>query len=116
MGRFKDRMNKYQYDNFSTDEKYNLAYKRVKRIKGFYIHLIIYLAVNTFLICGIFYDQEFTFQKFMRWETFSTALFWGIGLASHGFSVFGRNILFNKDWEERKIQEFINKEQENKFV
>jgi hypothetical protein len=41
---------------------------------------------------------------------FSTAIFWGIGLLAHGASIFGRNIIFSKDWEERKISEILDKD------
>lgn len=115
MGRIRNRMNEYQDDNYSTDEKYNLAYRRVKKIKGFYTHFIIYLIVNTFIIVGSFYDSDYNAANFWRWETFATAFFWGIGLASHAFSVFGRNIIFNKNWEERKIQEFMSKDAKTKY-
>ena len=32
---------------------------------------------------------------------------WGLGLASHAFSVFG----YGKSWEERKIEELMAKQQ-----
>ena len=53
--------------------------------------------------------------EFWRWENFSTALFWGIGLLAHGTSVFGSNLIFGKEWEERKIQEFMNKDKNQKW-
>jgi len=40
----------------------------------------------------------------------STAFFWGIGLAFHAYGVFGKHLLFSKDWEERKIKEFMEKD------
>jgi hypothetical protein len=33
-----------------TNEEYYIAYKRVKRIKGFYTHFIVYVLVNLYLI------------------------------------------------------------------
>lgn len=98
---------------YITNEPYILAYKRVKRIKGFYTHLLVYVLVNSFLIVQIYnYSQNSTFWS---WKTFSTAFFWGIGLGSHWISVFGRNIFFSKDWENKKIQEFIDKEKKEKL-
>jgi hypothetical protein len=35
---------------------------------------------------------------------------WGIGLAFHAAKVFGFNPLFGKNWEERQIQKFIEKD------
>lgn len=100
-------------DEFSTDERYNMAFKQVKRIKGFYVHLLVYLLVNTFIIFGNTYNIDKV--EFWRWETFSTAIFWGIGLAAHGLSVFGKNIFFSPDWEQRKINELMEKEKDQKW-
>lgn len=113
MGRYTRRMfDEYQSENVNPDERYNLAYKRVKRIKGFYVHLLVYVLVNLFIIASSYKENLFNSGVFFRWETFSTALFWGIGLLAHGLSVFGDILFFGKNWEERKIQEFMDKEKE----
>jgi hypothetical protein len=116
MGRFRDRrLNDYNTEAYNPDERYNLAYKRVKRIKGFYVHLLVYIGVNTFLIIGSNNESISSNHLFWSWETFSTALFWGIGLTAHGLSVFGRNIFFGANWEEKKIQELMEKEKSEKW-
>ncbi|MFN4763071.1 2TM domain-containing protein [Gillisia sp. Q332] len=95
--------------NFEEDPGYKAARKRVKDIKGFYVHLVVYLTVNIFLILvnsGI--------TRFGNWNlemsNFYTALFWGIGLAAHWANVFGPGFLLGKKWEERKIKELIEKD------
>ncbi|MBC7522845.1 MAG: 2TM domain-containing protein [Flavobacterium sp.] len=95
-----------------TEEQYYQAFKRVKRIKGFYVHLLVYLIVNIFIIFGQRFDddKQLTNAVFFRWETYSTAFFWGIGLLAHGLSVFGPNILFGTNWEEQKIKELMEKD------
>lgn len=35
---------------------------------------------------------------------------WGIGLAFHALGAFNHSLLFGKNWEDRKIREFIEKE------
>ena len=91
--------------------KYQQALKRVKRIKGFYTHLMVYVVINIgILIANTNYNHDF-----WRWQTFSTALCWGIGLVAHGMSVFIPTILMGKDWEERKINELMEKEKQNKW-
>jgi hypothetical protein len=105
----------YQSENYNPDDRYNLAYKRVKRIKGFYVHAMVYVLVNLFIIASSYNKSSFDNGDFFRWETFSTALFWGIGLLAHGMSVFGRNIFFGQNWEERKIHEFMEKEKSEKW-
>ncbi len=104
-----------QSENFNPDKRYELAYKRVKKIKGFYIHAFAFVLVNTFMIISSYNRSLFGNEVFLRWETFSTAFLWGIGLLIHGLSVFGRNIFFGQNWEERKIQEFMEKEKKEKW-
>ena len=94
-------------NQFQKDERYFAAQKRVKSIKGFYIHFIIYVFVNIFLCIQIYLSSK---NEFWRWESFSTVLFWGIGILAHGTSVFGSNLLFGKNWEDRKIKELMEKD------
>jgi hypothetical protein len=103
---------------FSTDESYNIAYRKVKRIKGFYSHLRIYIIVNAIIIISSlnrnFVGKNFEIRGFDNWQIYSTALFWGIGLLIHAFTVFGPDVFFSRDWEEKKIQKYMEKESQNK--
>jgi hypothetical protein len=114
MGRFRRRMYEEYSQEFSTDERFNEAYRKVKRIKGFYSHLRIYIIVNAIIIVASVNDDFFSKgildSGLLDWETYSTALFWGIGLLAHGVSVFGRDVFFSADWEQRKIEEYMKKE------
>jgi hypothetical protein len=105
----------YQSENFNRDERYEIAVKRVKSIKGFYVHLIVYILVNIFIIAGNLMNNSNNDPFFWSWQTFSTALFWGIGLLAHGLSVFGKNLFFSSNWEEKKIQEFLDKDKSQKW-
>ncbi len=105
----------YQSESLNRDKRYELALKQVKRIKGFYVHLIVYIFVNAIIISSNYYGNSNEDTISWSWQTFSTALFWGIGLLAHGLSVFGRNIFFGQNWEERKIQEFMEKEKSEKW-
>lgn len=101
--------------NPTPDEiKYQQAMKRVKRIKGFYTHLIVYLVINTVLII-VNYNQTDVNYHFWSYQTFNTPFFWGIGLLAHGLSVFMPGMVMGKDWEERKIKELMEKEKNNKW-
>ncbi|TRX41354.1 2TM domain-containing protein [Flavobacterium restrictum] len=114
MGRFTQR-NFADYQADTPDEKYNLAYRRVKKIKGFYIHVLVYVLVNTFIIISSFNRSLLGNEIFFRWETFSTALFWGIGLLAHGLSVFGSTVFLGQNWEEKKIKELMNKDKSDNW-
>ncbi|MCG9792422.1 2TM domain-containing protein [Flavobacterium algicola] len=99
----------------SSDERYNIAFKRVKRIKGFYVHILVYVLVNIFLISSSISREELEGGFNFNPRLFSTPIFWGIGLVAHGLSVFGRNLFFGSNWEEKKIQEFMHKEEATKW-
>lgn len=101
---------KYKGGNqFLEEERYLRAKKRVKEIQGFYWHLFWYLAVNIFLWVMIFRGLDGN-ESFFSFGTFSTPFFWGIGLVAHCASVFGKNLIFSKSWEDRKIKEYMDKD------
>lgn len=92
-------------ENFDKD-KYNRAKKQVEEIKGFYIHLVVYIVINTFILINIYLHSD----NFWKWPHFITLAGWGIGLLFHASKTFGFNVLFGKDWEERQIQKYIEKD------
>ena len=100
-------------EDFDND-KYNRALKKMKDIKGFYSHLVVYIVVNLFLMLahmGLF-TQGFVHFNLSSWSYFTTPYFWGIGLIFHGLYVFQHKFRFFKDWEERKIKEYMEKDEE----
>lgn len=97
-----------------TDEqiKYEMAVKRVKKIKKFYSHLVVYILVNIFLLCLQYMELE-EGESFLQFKHFRTTIFWGFGLIIHGFVVFGKEGVFGREWEERKIREIMEKDKQN---
>lgn len=97
--------------------KYLRAKKRVEKIKGFYVHLIVYLTVNTFLsgiiIFGIMQEEGDSLGEVIQnFGVYSTWVFWGIGIFFHWLGVFGFNVV-GKNWEERKLKEILDNEERN---
>lgn len=85
-------------------EKYQRAKKQVNEIKGFYVHLAIFVLTMIFLIyINLRYSPEYL------WFTW-TLLGWGIGVASHAMKTFNWFPFLNKEWEERKIKQFMEEE------
>lgn len=92
-------------------ERYMLAAKRVKQLRGFYSHLIVYIIIN--LIIVIVNIQNLNDgESYFQWHNFITLSFWGIGLLAHAASVFLPNLIFGRGWEARKIKEYIEKEEQ----
>lgn len=98
----------YSKSDFRREEAYIRARKRVKELEGFYWHAAVYVVVNIFLIIVIGVNSG----SFWHFGTFATPVFWGIGLFFHYMSVFGKELFFGKNWEERKIREYMDKEKE----
>ena len=95
--------------------KYLRAKKRVEKIKGFYVHLIVYVIINTFLsgiiIFGLMNDDGDSLGEVLQnFGVYSTWVFWGIGVFFHWLGVFGFNVV-GKNWEERKLKELIEEEE-----
>ena len=96
-------------NKYLNEQKYLRAQKKVKALKGFYIHLLVFLCVNAFIILVKVLSGE-GWSTFVHWDSYKTFFFWGIGLAFHAFGVFGMDILLGKEWENRKIKEIMDKD------
>ena len=100
--------------NTQDEIKYQEALKRVKKIKGFYTHAIVYVIINIMIVI-INIQNLNEGETYFQFKNFMTAFFWGIGLVAHGLSVFVPNWIMGQNWIERKIKEFMAKEKANKW-
>jgi hypothetical protein len=91
------------------EAKYLEAYKRVKKVKGFYTHAIVNVVINIMITIANVQDLD-PGESYFQMHNFFTAFFWGIGLLAHGLSVFLPNFILGNNWEEKKINEFLEKE------
>ena len=94
----------------SYDQTYQAAKRQVRKIKGFYIHLQVYLTVLLFLILLPYLVQDSEVDFVATWGLG----FWGLGLIAHGVSVLIPNFILGSKWEKRKIEELIRKEKTRK--
>jgi len=85
----------------SDDESYRKAKEKVAELKGFYSHLFAYILVN--LMLAIINYVTSPGHYWFWW----ISLFWGIGLLMHAWHVFGHSMVFGDDWEDKKIQEYM---------
>ena len=103
-----------QNQNNPDRQAYKIAQMKVKKLKGFYVHLIVYILVNSFLIFSKYANLD-EGETFFTFKTFSTVFFWGIGIVAHGFSVFVPHFVFGNDWEDKKMKQFMEKDKNNKW-
>ena len=95
--------------------KYKKAKEKVKKEKDFYTHLTVYIVINLALIIinlGVF-QSGFSNINIPKWPMFTTPFFWGIGLFFHWISVYKNKFAFLKNWEDKKIKEYMEKEDED---
>lgn len=86
-------------NQMSEEEIYEEAKKRVKAKKDFYVHLAVYICVNTFLII-IWAVTSGGFP----WFLFPLGG-WGIGLTFHALDVF----LFQRQSDRKAIEKEVAK-------
>ena len=91
------------HKEYSENITYLKAKERVDKLKGFYANLISYCTVIPVLIIINLGTSGF------QWFWFPM-LGWGMGLTFHALETFG----YGKSWEERKIREILDKEDQQK--
>ena len=100
--------------NINQDSSYARAKQKVKKLRGFYKHLAIYLIVNGF-VYGLKIIKNFNMEvsNIEIWVIIPKGMwfYWGIGLVIHAISVFGFLHLFSKNWEENKINKYMEEEE-----
>lgn len=113
--RRRDRRVGTDFTSSNPDEiKYQEALKRVKRIKGFYTHALVYIVINIMIVI-INVQGLKEGESYFQIHNFFTLFFWGIGLLAHGLSVFLPGMILGNDWEERKIRELMEKDKNEKW-
>jgi transcriptional regulator with XRE-family HTH domain len=87
--------------NISREEKKALQY--VRDLKGFYSHVMSYVAVISMLfMINYFTDPSY----YWAWWP---ALGWGIGIVSHALSLFNIFNIFGPEWERNKVEKILGR-------
>ena len=81
------------------EERYKRAEARVKELKSFYSHLVIYVVVMVILFIVDLQDHG-------NWWFYWPLMGWGIAVVIHGFNT------FTTGWEKRKVKQLMEKEEE----
>lgn len=96
--------------NYTEEQLYLKAKKRVHDIKAFYVHLIVHLlSLPVIIAVNLIFVPGFHFFWFAVGGVF-------LGLFFHWLSVFGfTKFGLGKDWEEKKIREIMQEERKHKL-
>ena len=83
---------------FTKEQKYVLARKRVEKISKFYKHLASYVIVNTFLtaifIVGDMNDGDSFNEALLDYHNYKIWFYWGIGIAFQALNTLGLCFFF----------------------
>ncbi|MDX1364457.1 2TM domain-containing protein [Arenibacter latericius] len=100
-------------ENYDVNKK-KRAKRRIEELKGFYVHLVIFVVINLSIsinkILRNIQDGETFWDAFWDFGTFAVWIFWGVGLIFHASKTFNYNPFFSKEWEEKQIKKFMEED------
>lgn len=80
-----------------------LALAHVRKVRAFYVHVMQYVVIIAgAAVVNLMTDREYLW---FIWP----AVGWGVGLAAHGLSVFGRAPFFDGAWERRQVEKYLGR-------
>ena len=86
-------------DRVRADEA--LALRHVRKLKGFYAHLLQYvLIVSGLVVLNLVMSPS-------NWWVIWVALGWGVGVLAHAMRVFDMVPFLNGEWERREAEKFL---------
>ncbi len=102
----------------SQNTNLEAAKKRVKELKGYYRHILIFVLVNGFLLLlksGILFKvmpEWFPTESYYYDWINGNILIWVMILVLHTLLLFRHKFPFLKKWEERQIQKYMQEDEE----
>lgn len=88
--------------NLQTAQE-RIAFKRVQRLRGYYLHLLMYVVIN-----GGCMTINLLTTPDKLWF-FGTCLFWGLGLLVHTLTVFVFDKYFTGEWELTQVEKRLGR-------
>ncbi|WP_417875879.1 2TM domain-containing protein [Winogradskyella sediminis] len=98
--------------NDKEKEQLKKAINKVRKVKVFYLHLAGYivgiglLLYNLYIVAGPYKNNIISLNL-------SIIVAWSVFIVIHGLKVFKGKRLFNKRWEDKKIEKFLDKKDES---
>ncbi len=102
------KLNNMYTEDFENS-KYVRAVERVEKLKEFYQNAVSYIVIIPLLV---FINLRFSPNFYWFWFPM---IGWGIGLLFHWLDVSNYNIFLGRNWEEKKIKEIMNRENQKNY-
>ncbi len=88
--------------NLQTAQE-RIAFKQAQRLRGYYLHLLMYLVINAGCIAiNLFTNPD------QLWF-FGALLFWGLGLLVHTLTIFVFDKYFTGEWELAQVEKHLGR-------
>ena len=98
--------------SMEEEKRFINAKHKVKRIKKFYLHLVLYIIVVALISYNFYIIEEGPYTNNITALNIATLVFWTVLICIHAWSVFKGRLLFKKSWEDRKTEEFLKEKED----
>jgi hypothetical protein len=103
MGKFRKCSNNHTSDIGRSDARYDIAFKRVKGLRGS-IYILVYVLNALLIISSCIHTQHADSTIFL-----GPSLPLSLGIGTCMVYLFWKKYFFGSDWEEKKMQEFMDR-------
>ena len=90
-------------DAANTDKQEEEAFRHVRKLRRFYIHLYQYV-----IVVSVLFAMNLIISPHRIWAVW-VMLGWGLGVLMHASSVFGRSWLLGPEWERRQVEKRLGR-------
>lgn len=102
-----------RYNSLNSFNKEDIALEmaryRVRKIRRFYKHLFIYMIAILVYVAKTYFGAPFNFWP-IHFVNNTFMAVWTFIILLDGLQLFVRELFFGTQWEQRKMQEYLNQE------
>jgi hypothetical protein len=90
------------------------AKKKVRQVQVFYLHLVLYIIVVSLILFNFYIIEEGPYKNNIITLNLSVLVGWTVFISLHAVIIFKGKQLFNKRWEDKKIEQFLKEKEGDK--
>ncbi|WP_179345670.1 2TM domain-containing protein [Winogradskyella ursingii] len=100
-------------ERLSKKEHYFKIQKKLRRRRWFFIHLAGYIVVIALIGLNFYVLEDGPYTYSIISLNLSVVVAWTCAILIHGIIIFKSDKIFKKDWEEKKIKEYLKREEQS---
>jgi 2TM domain len=98
--------------NYKEKELYELAQKKVQRLRGFYIHSFIFIVGIVVFVAKTYFGVPLNFIPLSYLNWFVMAI-WATTYVISALPIFFEYSIFGKRWEDKKMKQLLEKDKKS---